>query len=105
MTPHEMKIASGALKRESAKWAQEQPNLTKIANTLASLQFTRTEAGLFQIMFSAYESCRSVVEDRAREGAAEFGRMSDTLADLSVIYNRADESVAAAAHELIKARW
>lgn len=105
MTPAEMRIASGALKRESAKWADEQPQLKAIANTLEGMQLNRTEAGMFQIMFSAYESCRAVVEARAREGAAEFERMADTLADLGVVYARADDSVAAEAEKLIKERW
>jgi len=58
------------------------------------MSLTRTEAGIFQIMYTAYEDCRSVVEDRAREGAVEFRLMADVLLDISKSYNDADEAAA-----------
>lgn len=94
----EMRIASGALEKEATKWDAEAPTLSTIASTLAGLELSRTEAGLFQVMFSAYESCRSQVEDRAREGAAEFTTMADTVTEISKAFKDLDadraESVA-----------
>lgn len=89
-TNEEMRIASGALEKEAGKWDNEAPALTGIATTVSGLELSRIEAGIFQIMFSAYESCRSQVEDRAREGAAEFTTMADTLTDLSKAYKDLD---------------
>lgn len=89
-TEQEMKIASGALEGEAKKWDAEAPGLSTIAETLSGLELTRTEAGLFQIMFDAYETCRSSVEARAREGAAEFTTMADTLVEISKAYQDLD---------------
>lgn len=89
-TENEMRIASGALAKEARKWDDEAPNLTSIATTLAGLELSRVEAGLFQIMFGPYEQCRSTVEDRAREGAKEFTTMADTLTELSKAYKDLD---------------
>lgn len=97
-TEGEMRIASGALEKEATKWDGEAPTLSTVASTVSGLELSRTEAGLFQIMFSAYESCRSQVEDRAREGAAEFTTMADTLTEISKAFKDLDadraESVA-----------
>lgn len=89
-TPEEMRIASGALEKEAHKWDAEAPNLTSIASTLSSIELSRVEAGVFQIMFGAYEACRAQVEDRAREGASEFTTMADTLVELSKAYRDVD---------------
>jgi hypothetical protein len=89
-TADEMRIASGALEKEATKWDNEAPTLTSIATTLAGLEMSRIEAGLFQIMFGPYEQCRATVEDRAREGAAEFATMADTLTSLSKAYRDLD---------------
>ena len=90
-TSEEMRIASGALESEARKWDGEAPKLASIASTLAAMELSRTRAGLFQIMFGAYEECRSTVEQRAREGAAEFTTMADTLVELSKAYRDLDE--------------
>ena len=89
-TNEEMRIASGALEKEAGKWDNEAPALTAIATTVSGLELSRIEAGIFQIMFGAYESCRSAVEDRAREGATEFTTMADTLTSLSKAYKDLD---------------
>jgi len=61
------------------------------------MQLTRVEAGLFQIMFDAYESCRSQVELRAREGAEEFHGIAETLRHVAGVYRTEDEN---RAHEI-----
>ncbi|PVG84787.1 hypothetical protein DDE18_04125 [Nocardioides gansuensis] len=94
-----MRIAANALSKEAEQWDNEAPKLTVIEQTLAGMTLTRVEAGIFQIMFGAYEACRAQVEDRAREGATEFTKMADTLRDIEKAYRdtdaqRADEIAA-----------
>lgn len=101
-TEEEMRIASGALEKEAGKWDDEAPQLTSIASTMAGLELSRVEAGLFQIMFGAYEQCRSTVEARAREGATEFTTMADTLTSLSKAYRDLDEE---RANEFARLKW
>lgn len=100
-THHDMRIASGALEKESAKWSEEAPRLAAIASSLDRLTMTRIEAGLFQVMFGAYESCRATVEARAREGTREFRAMSSTLSQLATAYHDLDAERA----ETIAALW
>ncbi|UUZ61110.1 hypothetical protein [Nocardioides sp. B-3] len=101
-TEAEMRIASGALEKEATKWDAEAPALTTIAGTISGPELTRTEAGLFQIMFSAYETCRSRVEDCAREGAAEFTTMADTLTEISKAFKDLD---AERAESVARLKW
>lgn len=99
-TEGEMRLAAGALEKEARKWDAEAPTLSTISNTLSDLELTRTEAGLFQIMFSAYEACRSQVEDRAREGNTEFTTMADTLNEISKAFTDLDASRAESVAQL-----
>ncbi len=101
-TNEEMRIASGALKKEATKWDNEAPTLSSISATLAALGVTRVEAGLFQIMFGPYEQCRNTVEDRAKEGATEFATMADTLTSLSKTYHDLD---AERADSIAQLKW
>lgn len=101
-TDEEMRIASGALEKEATKWDAEAPRLTSVATTLSGMEMSRVEAGLFQIMFNAFETCRSTVEDRAREGAKEFTTMADTLVELSKAYRDTD---AARADAVARLKW
>lgn len=87
---HEMRVASGALEKESARWDREAPQLDTLAASLRGLALTRVEAGLFQVMFGAYEACRSSVEARAREGGREFRAMASTLSQLATAYHDLD---------------
>ncbi|MEO5853574.1 MAG: hypothetical protein ABIQ15_13780 [Nocardioides sp.] len=94
MSKEELRVAGNALNKESRLWSEEAPQLDWIETTLASMSLSRTEAGIFQIMYTAYEDCRSVVEGRAREGAAEFRLMGEVLLDISKAYQDADEAAA-----------
>ncbi len=94
MTAEEMRVASGALEGEADKWDDEAPGLDSIHESLEGMALTRVEAGLFQIMFNAYESCRSTVAGRAEEGAKEFRLMATTLRHIAKDYARTDEAEA-----------
>lgn len=88
----EVRVATGALTREAGVWEGAAPALTSIDATLAQMSLTRTEAGVFQLVFDAYESLRSAMADRAREGAREFDRIGETLRAVSNVYLTEDQA-------------
>jgi hypothetical protein len=91
-TPREIRVASGALEREARHWEEESPRLSGIASTLAGMDLSRVEAGIFQIVFNSYSTLRTALEDRAREGATEFVRIGDTLRHVAEIYRDEDDN-------------
>ena len=91
-TAAEVKVATGALEREAQKWDDNAPALTNINVTMAGMSLTRLEAGLFQIVYDAYEKVRAGLQDRAREGASEFAEVGRTLRQVGKTYQDEDNA-------------
>ncbi len=91
-TAAEVKVATGALETEAQKWDDNGPALTDINFQMAGMSLTRLEAGLFQIVYDAYEKVRAGLQDRAREGATEFYAIGKTLRQVGKTYQEEDEA-------------
>jgi hypothetical protein len=89
-TAAEVKVATGALTTEAQKWDDNAPALTTINVTMAGMSLTRLEAGLFQIVYDAYEEVRAGLQDRAGEGASEFYEIGKTLRQVAKTYQDQD---------------
>ncbi|MGV3564679.1 MAG: hypothetical protein ACO1ON_15495 [Nocardioides sp.] len=88
----EVRVATRALTREAERWEDQSPRLTSINIAMANMSLSRTEAGVFQLVFDAFESLRSTMQDRAREGATEFLEIGATLRHVSDIYQQEDDA-------------
>ena len=91
-TAAEVKVATGALEKEAQTWDDNAPALTDINVVMAGMSLTRLEAGLFQIVYDAYEKVRAGLQDRANEGATEFYEIGKTLRHVGKTYQAEDEA-------------
>lgn len=87
-TTQEITAATTALRNEAGVWDTESTELGKISPAVEALRLPRVEAGLFQVVFSAYEEVVNQVIARAGEGTTATQDVADTLRSVADTYDR-----------------
>jgi hypothetical protein len=86
-TPHDLAVATSALRAEAAVWDAQGAALAALAPGIEALAFNRVEAGLFQLIVAAHAELAGHAAARCREGAAEAGRVAGTLRAVADTYD------------------
>lgn len=79
-------VATASLRTEAGVWEQQSQQVGTIAASADGLRFTRLEAGVFQIIVTAYASVVDQVTNRAREGQQRMQEIADTLRRVADVY-------------------
>jgi hypothetical protein len=79
MAPPEVKVVTDALRKESRMWDEHSGTLGALHQAAEGLRMTRIEAGLFQVLFGAYEDALNQVSDRCKEGETEMDKIASAL--------------------------
>ncbi|EWC59747.1 hypothetical protein UO65_4986 [Actinokineospora spheciospongiae] len=87
-----IRVATDALRAEGAVWSAQAGVLDTLAGKAEGLRLTRIEAGLFQVVFSAYEEAVTTVTDRAREGSRRMDEIAATLIQVANTYDQEEQA-------------
>lgn len=90
-------VATDALRTEAGLWSTQSAALAALSPRVATLHISRIEAGIFQLLVSAYDTVTDVVRDRTAEGAQEMAVIATTLNQVANTYDAED---AAGEHRL-----
>ena len=88
----EVAVATGTLRSEAGVWDHESGQLKTITSKAESLRMNRFEAGVFQVIVSAYESVVEQVQHRCDEGQQRMAEIANTLRQVANTYDAEDRS-------------
>jgi hypothetical protein len=88
----EVAVATGTLRSEAGIWDHESGQLQAITTKAEGLRLNRFEAGVFQIMVSAYEAAVEQVQGRCGEGTQRMSEIAGTLRQVADTYDREDRN-------------
>lgn len=83
-----IKVATEALRSEARIWDAQAAHMTDIAQRTEGLRLNRIEAGLFQVVFSAYEEALNAIAGRSGEGHQRMTEVGDTLVQVANTYDQ-----------------
>jgi Excreted virulence factor EspC, type VII ESX diderm len=86
----EVAVATGTLRSEAGVWDHESGQLQAITTKAEGLRMNRLEAGIFQLMVSAYEKVVEQVQNRCGEGRQRMSEVASTLRQVADTYDRED---------------
>ncbi len=87
-----VRVATDALRSEAKVWDAQAATAARIARTAEALRLDRVEAGLFQLVFSAYAQAAGTVVARAEEGSQRLAAVADTLVRVANTYQDAERA-------------
>jgi hypothetical protein len=79
--------ATNALRKEAKVWAHQGQQIGTIPPVAEKLRLSRLEAGIFQIIVSAYNDVVDKVAARCREGEQHMAQIATTLVNVADIYD------------------
>jgi len=79
MQPDRLRYATDELRGEARIWEDQSAAMGQIAAKAESLDLTRLEAGIFQLIVSPYNSVVHQVTARCREGQQAMSDIAETL--------------------------
>jgi hypothetical protein len=86
-TPHDLAVATSALRTEAGVWDAQGDALATIAPGIEAVAFNRLEAGLFQLIVDAHAELARHAAARCWEGAVEARRVAGTLRAVADTYD------------------
>lgn len=75
----DIKTVTDALRVDARMWDRQSAEMGRIRNAAEGLRVTRLEAGVFQVVFSAYEDAVSQISDRCAEGRDRMDEIASAL--------------------------
>lgn len=87
-TPHEVAVATGALRIEAGEWDEQSAALGAIAGKVGGMELGRVEAGLFQLVVSPYNEVVHQVQARCQEGQTAMTEIAETLRSVADTYDQ-----------------
>lgn len=96
-TSDQITVATTALRTEAGTWDELSIEIGKIPAKAEELRLTRIEAGLFQVIFDAYDDVVDQVIARTNEGKKQMTEIGSTLRSVADTY---DSEEAAGEHRL-----
>ena len=94
MTPpskHDVEVATASLVTEGGVWLRQADQLEAISRKADGLRLSRLEAGLFQVVLSAYDAAADQLASRCREGHQRMTEIGVTLRQVAEIYQDEDD--------------
>ncbi|MFE4327993.1 hypothetical protein ACFRQM_00715 [Streptomyces sp. NPDC056831] len=79
MSEADLKIITDGLRTDAAMWDEQSAAIGGVAHKVESMRMTRIEAGLFQIIFTAYDSAIDQISARCTEGSSRMSEVADAL--------------------------
>ncbi len=79
-------VATASLRTEASIWDHQSQQIATIAPKAGGLKMTRLEAGIFQLMVSAYDEVVDMVTSRCREGSQRMSEIASTLRQVANTY-------------------
>lgn len=89
----EVAVDTAALRAEGNVWLEQSDRLEAITHKADGLRMTRLEAGVFQVLVSAYDDAVDQVTARCREGRARMSEVGETLRQVADVYDDEDRKV------------
>jgi uncharacterized protein YukE len=87
-TPQEVQVATESLRSEATIWLHQSDQMQAIAHKAEGLRMSRLEAGLFQLVESAYDAAADQVTARCREGQQRMEEIATTLRHVADTYEQ-----------------
>lgn len=94
MAKSELEVVTDAIRSESKMWDRLGGQMGSIHNHVETLRIgNRVKAGVFQVIFSAYEDAINQISDRCQEGEKRMSGIADTLVKNANAYDSNEEDV------------
>jgi hypothetical protein len=99
-TPHEVHVATEALRTEAQEWDDQSLAIGAVATKVAGMTLGRVEAGLFQLVVSPYNDVVSAVRSRCQEGQTAMTEIAQTLRSAADTYDHEERTNTHQIHNL-----
>jgi hypothetical protein len=87
-------VATNTLRNEAAEWDTQSGQLGALASKTSGMEFSRLEAGIFQLMVGPYNTLVQLVTERCHEGATAMTDIGSALHAVADDYDAADKAAA-----------
>ncbi|MFG2895233.1 hypothetical protein [Streptomyces sp. NPDC048248] len=95
MASPDIKTVTHVLRSEARMWDEQSDALGKLHHDVEGLRISRLEAGIFQIVFAAYETAVNEISDRCKEGQQRTQEIADALIKNATAYDNQEEDTTA----------
>ncbi|MGW8551415.1 type VII secretion target [Streptomyces tubercidicus] len=95
MVNPDIKVVTDVLRSEARMWDEQSDALGKLHHAVEGLRVSRLEAGIFQVVFSAYETAVDEISDRCKEGQQRTQEIADALIKSATAYDNQEEETKA----------
>lgn len=93
MANPDIDVVTGKLRAEARMWEKQAQKLSSVHRTVEGLRLTHIEAGLFQVIFNAYEAAMDAVSQRTREGNERMDDIAEALRKNARAYDEGEGEV------------
>lgn len=90
-----LKTVTDALRNDARMWDRQAETMKTLNATIEGLRLTRLEAGIFQVLFSAYDDAVTKFADRCNEGHQRMGEIADALVKNATAYDNREADTTA----------
>lgn len=91
MAPPDVKTVTDALRAEARMWDEQSEALGRLSHAVEGARISRVEAGIFQIVFSAYEQAIDQIAERRNEGKERTHEIASALIRNAKAYDTNEE--------------
>lgn len=75
----DLKAVTDALRTDARMWDRQSTELNRMHHEVEGLRLTRSEAGVFQVLFSAYEDAVTEISEKCEEGRERMDEIASAL--------------------------
>lgn len=75
----DIRAVTDALRTDARMWDKQSAEMGRIHSEVESLRMTRIEAGVFQVVLSAYDEAINQISDRCTEGRDRMEEIASAL--------------------------
>ncbi|MPY58147.1 type VII secretion target [Streptomyces spongiae] len=93
MTDPTVKVVTDGLRTDARMWDRESERMGNIHQAVEGLRLSRIQAGLFQVVFSAYESAINQISARCAEGQQRMDEVATALIKNANAYDNREADV------------
>lgn len=93
MADPDIDVITKELRNEARMWDEQAQKMGNAHHAVEGMRLTRIEAGLFQVIFTAYHDAINHISQRSREGQQCMGDIADALRENAKIYDRGEDEV------------
>ncbi|MCX4746690.1 hypothetical protein OG455_14375 [Kitasatospora sp. NBC_01287] len=96
MTDDGFQVTTNTLRQEAGTWDQQSEQLGKVSSSVGSMATDRFQAGVFQLLVSAYGEVLQAVQGRSQEGQQNLKGVADGLRKVADTYDHQEKTTTAA---------